>query len=75
MPATPDAARLRRDRRGDPRYLEGQRILVEAIRYLVRDNVLRNLSAIELLSDHFRTQFRMTDKPALPTPHFVPPND
>jgi len=63
MPAMPGIYHIQRSRRGDPRYIEGQRLLVESIRYLVQTNPEENLAAIELLSEHFRTQFRMSDKP------------
>ncbi len=62
MPAPPDANRVPR-RYSDPRYIEGQRLLVEAIRYLVQTDPEGNLAAVELLSDHFRTKFRSTDRP------------
>ncbi len=68
MPALPDATRVRRSLEGDPRYVEGQRLLVEAIRYLVRSDPDGNLPAVELLSEHFRTRFRMSDKPELLQP-------
>ncbi len=63
MPARPDASRLQAARRRDPLYIEGQRILVEAIRYLVQTDPQANACAVELLSDHFRTKFRMSDTP------------
>jgi hypothetical protein len=63
MPAMPDAPQVRRSLKGDPRYVEGQRLIVEAIRYLVRSDPEVNLPAVELLSEHFRTKFRMSDKP------------
>jgi hypothetical protein len=63
MPARPVASHLSRSRRGDPRYIEGQRLIVEAIRYLVKTDPQANLAAVELLSEHFRTKFRMSDKP------------
>jgi len=53
-------------RASDPRYIEGQRLLVEAMKYLAKDDPRRNRPAFELLSEHFRTQFRMTDKPRAP---------
>jgi hypothetical protein len=62
------SSHTRRDRRGDPRYVEGQRILVQAIRHLVQSGPEANLPAIELLSEHFRTRFRMSDKPAVLQP-------
>jgi len=68
MPAPLDTTHVRRSREGDPRYVEGQRIIVEAIRYLVHTGPEENLSAIELLSEHFRTKFRMSDKPELLQP-------
>ena len=39
------------------------RVLVEAMKYLAKDDPQGNRGAIELLSEHFRTQFRMTDRP------------
>lgn len=67
IPARPNPKnRLKRDQAlssiENP-YLDGQRVLVEAIRYLVRENADRNREAIGLLSQHFRTQFRMSDRP------------
>jgi len=64
MPAPPDVKHVPRER-SDPRYIEGQRLLVEAIRYLVQTDPEGNLAAVELLSDHFRTKFRSTDRPAV----------
>jgi hypothetical protein len=52
------------DRSSDPRYIEGQRLLVEAMKYLAQSDPRTNRPAISLLSEHFRTQFRMSDKPA-----------
>ncbi len=63
MPARPEANHIPRER-SDPRYIEGQRLLVEAIRYLVQSDPDGNLPAVELLSEHFRTKFRSTDRPA-----------
>ncbi len=67
MPAPPSDARIPR-RQSDPRYIEGQRLLVEAIRYLVQTDPEGNLPAVELLSEHFRTRFRSTDRPMLLIP-------
>jgi hypothetical protein len=53
-------------RTSDPRYLEGQRLLVEAMKYLAKSDRNRNRPAIELLSEHFRTNFRMSDWPQGP---------
>ncbi|MDP9268761.1 MAG: hypothetical protein M3P27_10625 [Acidobacteriota bacterium] len=51
------------ERSPDPRYLEGQRLLVEAMKYLAQTDPRKNRPAISLLSEHFRTRFRMSDKP------------
>ncbi len=50
-------------RQGDARYVEGQRVLVEAMKYLAQQDPRGNRPAISLLSEHFRTRFRMTDTP------------
>ncbi len=55
------------ERSSDPRYIEGQRLLVEAMKYLAQSDPGQNRSAISLLSEHFRTNFRMSDKPVMPT--------
>lgn len=55
--------RKRRERTSDPRYVEGQRLLVEAMRYLTQADPVKNRPAIELISEHVRTRFRMTDSP------------
>jgi hypothetical protein len=66
IPVLPNPAR-RRSRKGpqtsDPRYIEGQRLLVEAMKYLAQQDPAENKDAILLLSEHFRTRFRMTDRP------------
>jgi hypothetical protein len=67
MPAPSDLGRAPRQN-PDPRYIEGQRLLVEAIRYLVQSDLDANLPAVELLSEHFRTKFRSTDRPHLVQP-------
>jgi hypothetical protein len=64
IPVPPDVSRKRaRERTSDPRYVDGQRLLVEAMRYLAQSDPLANRGAIELLSEHVRTRFRMTDSP------------
>jgi len=65
IPAFPDPARRKKSRHtdSDPRYVEGQRLLVEAMKYLAQQDPQTNRPAIELLSEHFRTQFRMSDSP------------
>ena len=60
--AMPDPSN-RPPRTDDPRYLEGQRILVDAMLYLVQSDREANRDAIELLSEHVRTKFRMSDAP------------
>lgn len=66
IPVLPDPGR-RRSRKevqnDDPRYIEGQRLLVEAMKYLVQQDPEHNKDAVLLLSEHFRTRFRMTDRP------------
>jgi hypothetical protein len=63
IPVVPGKPKGLHARKGDDRYIEGQRLLVEAMKYLAKDDPQRNRGAIELLSEHFRTQFRMTDRP------------
>ncbi len=69
IPVLPDPARRKGKKRTlDPRYIEGQRLLVEAMRYLAQQDPDRNKDAIMLLSEHFRTRFRMSDHPSEMTP-------
>ena len=63
IPARPDPGGRDRVRTDDARYLEGQRLLVEAIRYLIQTDREGNREAAELLSEHVRTRFRMSDSP------------
>jgi hypothetical protein len=63
IPAMPDPSGRDRARSDDPRYLDGQRLLVDAMKYLVQSDREGNRDAIELLSEHFRTKFRMSDAP------------
>jgi hypothetical protein len=63
IPVAPAVGRRRRERSADPRYVDGQRLLVEAMRYLAQSDPVTNRGAIELLSEHVRTKFRMTDSP------------
>ena len=53
----------RRERTSDPRYVDGQRLLVEAMKYLTQTDPVANRKAIEWISEHVRTRFRMTDSP------------
>jgi hypothetical protein len=66
IPALPNPERLRRERKSDPRYMDGQRVLVEAMKYLAKEDPEGNRDAVELLSEHFRTKFRMSDSPLNP---------
>jgi hypothetical protein len=59
----PDLSRKKRERTSDPRYVDGQKMLVEALKYLAKADPISNRSAIELLSEHIRTRFRMSDSP------------
>lgn len=59
----PDLGRKKRIRTSDPRYVDGQKMLVEAIKYLTQADRVGNRPAIELLSEHVRTRFRMSDSP------------
>jgi len=63
IPVRPDFRPRKRKGVPDPRYVEGQRVLVKAIEYLTKSDLPANRSAIELLSHHFRTNFRMSDSP------------
>jgi len=61
--APPKFGTIRRERTSDPRYVEGQRLLVEAMKYLAQADKVSNRPAIELISEHVRTRFRMSDSP------------
>jgi hypothetical protein len=64
IPAPPKLGRPRkRERTSDPRYVDGQRLLVEAMKYLAQSDPVVNRPAIELISEHVRTRFRMSDSP------------
>jgi len=63
IPVRPELRRSKRKSTPDPRYVEGQRLLVKAMEYLTKTDPSGNRSAIELLFEHFRTQFRMSDSP------------
>jgi len=43
--------------------MDGQRVLVNAMRYLLQSDREANREAAELLSEHVRTKFRMSDSP------------
>jgi hypothetical protein len=63
VPPNINRNRKRRERTSDPRYVEGQRLLVEAMKYLAQSDPRANRAAIELISEHVRTRFRMSDSP------------
>ena len=63
IPARPSAGHLKRTRTSDPRYIDGQRLLVQAMEYLVKSDPEGNRPAIDLISEHVRTGFRMSDSP------------
>jgi hypothetical protein len=63
IPVVPDARKSKRQGSSDIRFIEGQRVLVKAMEYLTKTDLNQNRPAIELLSEHFRTQFRMSDSP------------
>lgn len=63
IPTRPNADHLKRKRNSDPAYIEGQRLLVQAMTYLVKSDPEINRPAVELLSEHVRTKFRMSDSP------------
>jgi len=43
--------------------VEGQRVLMEAMKYLLHSDRNGNRDAAELLMEHVRTKFRMSDSP------------
>jgi hypothetical protein len=67
IPVMPDPGKRNAKRKkpliSDARYLDGQKLIVEAIRYLAQSDPKANKDAVSLLSEHFRTQFRMSDHP------------
>lgn len=63
IPSRPTTDHLKRHRTSDPRYVDGQRLLVAAMTYLVKSDPDANREAVELLSEHVRTKFRMSDRP------------
>ena len=63
IPKLPNPKAGHKPRNADPRYVDGQKILVEAMSYLVKTDPDENRDAISFLSEHFRTQFRMSDRP------------
>jgi hypothetical protein len=46
----PKLGNKRRERTADPRYVDGQKLLVDAMKYLAQDDPIRHRTAIELIS-------------------------
>ena len=63
IPVAPKMRQRTRERTSDPRYVDGQRLLIGAMKYLAQTDPVKNRSAIELISEHVRTRFRMSDSP------------
>jgi hypothetical protein len=64
IPLPPKLGSLsKRERTSDPRYVDGQKLLVNAMRYLAQSDPVVNRPAVELISEHVRTRFRMSDSP------------
>ena len=64
IPVPPKLGRpSKRERTSDPRFLDGQKLLVEAMKYLAQSDPVNNRPAIELISEHVRTRFRMSVSP------------
>jgi hypothetical protein len=64
IPVPPKLGLLsKRERTSDPRYVDGQKLLVNAMRYLAQSDPVVNRPAVELISEHVRTRFRMSDSP------------
>ena len=63
IPVAPNLGRRKRERTSDPRYVDGQRLLVEAMKYLLQADPVNNRPAAEWISEHVRTRFRMSDSP------------
>ena len=59
----PKLGNKRRERTSDHRYVDGQKLLVDAMKYLAQDDPVCHRPAIELISEHVRTRFRMSDSP------------
>jgi hypothetical protein len=64
VPPTP--GNKRRERTSDPRYVDGEHLLVKAMRYLAQADPVKNRLAIELISELVRTRFRETDRASRP---------
>lgn len=65
IPKLPNPKAARKPRSTDPRYVDGQKMLVGAMQYLAKTDPDGNRDAVSLLSEHFRTNFRMSDRPVV----------
>ncbi len=68
IPVLPNLGRKTRERVSDPRYVDGQRVLVDAMKYLTQADPMANREAVALISEHVRTRFRMSDSPLFSAP-------
>jgi hypothetical protein len=68
IPVVPSLGRRPRERVSDPRYVDGQRLLVDAMKYLTQADPVVNREAVALISEHVRTRFRMSDSPLFSSP-------
>lgn len=66
IPVLPNPKARKGARKPDQRYVDGQQTLVNAMAYLAKSDPQGNKDAVNLLSEHFRTQFRMSDRPEQP---------
>ena len=72
IPVAPQMGRRRRESNPDPRYVDGQRVLVEAMRYLAQSDPVNNRDAVGLLSErphplpHDRLASHLIPRTALP---------
>ena len=63
IPVAPNPKHRKRERKSDARFLQGQRLLAGAIKYLTKSDKNGNRPAIDLLFEHFETNFRVSDSP------------
>ncbi len=63
IPVLPDPKRRQRERKRDARYVQGQRLIADAMKYLTKSDKHGNKPAIDLLFEHFQSNFRSSDSP------------
>ncbi len=63
IPVRPNPSRRKRDRKPDTRYVEGQRLIADAMKYLTKSDKDGNRAAIDLLFEHFQSNVRISDSP------------